>query len=89
MKDFCVEKVTAQTVELKVCEGCGSLWLRAAGKGCYCRSCADWLREFPAPRGRRPVGRRRSTHAVAAPAVRSRTRLSVVAGQAVCAGGAR
>lgn len=44
-------------VELKVCEACGSLWLRAMGQGVYCRGCVTRLSEFPAPRsGRR--GRR-------------------------------
>jgi len=42
-------------VELKVCEGCGGLWLRAregeAEKhGAYCSSCVRWLAEFPAPK---------------------------------------
>jgi len=40
MKDFCVE--------LKVCEACGALWLRAVDHGVYCRGCALWLSEFPA-----------------------------------------
>jgi hypothetical protein len=41
-------------VELKVCEVCGALWLRAAGQGVYCRGCAVRLAEFPASRtGRR------------------------------------
>lgn len=39
-------------MELKVCEGCGALWLRAVGSGVYCRGCALWLSEFPAPRAR-------------------------------------
>jgi Zn-finger nucleic acid-binding protein len=42
-------------VELKVCEGCGGLWLRARelkqnGRGAYCSSCMRWLAEFPAPK---------------------------------------
>jgi hypothetical protein len=42
-------------VELKVCEGCGGLWLRAregeAEKhGAYCSNCVRWLAEFPAPK---------------------------------------
>ena len=46
MNNFCVE--------LKVCEGCGALFLRArgpnvVGHGMYCRGCALWLSEFPAP----------------------------------------
>jgi hypothetical protein len=49
MKDF--------LVELKVCEGCGALYLRDAGvcaasHSVYCRGCAAWLSEFPTPRGR-------------------------------------
>lgn len=52
---------TAQTIalELKVCEGCGVLWLRAAEQGVYCRRCAESLAEMPVqrPEGRR--GRRR------------------------------
>ena len=50
MKDF--------RVELKVCEGCGGLWLRARGmemRGAYCNSCVRWLSEFPAPK--RPQSR--------------------------------
>jgi len=42
-------------VELKVCEGCGGLWLRARWpeaerQGAYCNSCMRWLAEFPAPK---------------------------------------
>lgn len=42
-------------VELKVCEGCGGLWLRSreletARRGAYCNSCVRWLAEFPAPK---------------------------------------
>jgi coenzyme F420-reducing hydrogenase gamma subunit len=53
MKDF--------RVELKICEGCGTLWLRCAGDGIYCRGCAHRLSEFPAPlmqfrRGRKRKG---------------------------------
>jgi hypothetical protein len=44
MKDF--------RVELKVCEGCGALWLRAVGCGVYCRGCALRLSEFPTPSAR-------------------------------------
>ena len=49
-------------VELKVCEGCGTLWIRAREAGVYCRGCALWLSEFPAVfqgrRGRKPKSRR-------------------------------
>jgi hypothetical protein len=44
-------------VEVKVCEGCGALYLRAAGplmerRGVYCRGCEQRLAEFPAARRR-------------------------------------
>jgi len=47
MNNFCVD--------LKVCEGCGGLWLRAREvgadrQGAYCKSCVRWLSEFPAPK---------------------------------------
>ena len=45
-------------VYLKVCEGCGCLWLRAQSQaGVYCAECADKLREFPTPGSRRRRGR--------------------------------
>lgn len=41
-------------MELKVCEGCGALWLRAGIEaGVYCRTCARKLAEFPPAKGRR------------------------------------
>ena len=64
MKDF---RVT-ERVELKVCEACGSLWVRAAQQGVYCASCAHWLKDFPAPRGRSRRGRRKAARpAITAP----------------------
>lgn len=69
----------AVRMELKVCEGCGALWLRSGVNcGVYCRGCSAKLQEFPAPLGRRgPRGtRRRTRHAVGA------AKLSVVAGGA-------
>ncbi len=46
-------------MDLKVCEGCGALWLRmSVTKDVYCRSCATRLAEFPAPRQGRHGGRR-------------------------------
>lgn len=65
MKDFCME--------LKVCEACGSLWLRARNQGVYCRGCATLLSDFPVSVCTRRRGRRRKT------TVRT----------AMCAGGAR
>ena len=60
-------------VELKICEGCGTLWIRSQGQGVYCRECVSWLAEFPAPLRRSRRGRRPSA---------SRT-------AGVCVGGAR
>ena len=45
-------------VELKICEGCGALWLRAVSQGNYCRGCATWMSECPVPRVGRRVGRK-------------------------------
>ncbi len=51
--------------ELKVCEGCGALWVRTnAADGVYCHSCSARLKEFPAPRGRHAGGRKRKFRAV-------------------------
>ena len=49
-------------MELKVCEGCGALWLRAGvlSMGVYCRRCAAELAQFPAARGRRSPSRMRA-----------------------------
>jgi hypothetical protein len=73
MKDFCVQ--------LKVCEGCGRLYLRDTescagvveqGRGVYCHSCERWYAQFPAAGKRqRPKWKRRTVRT------------------AVCAGGAR
>jgi hypothetical protein len=69
MKHFCVDKkLNHSCVELKVCEGCGGLWLRARNgsqnHGVYCRRCALRLSEFPAPRGRSRAGRKRKVRVV-------------------------
>jgi len=41
-------------MDLKVCEGCGALWVRAgAAEGVYCRNCLAKLADFPVARGRR------------------------------------
>ena len=38
-------------MDLKVCEGCGVLWLRTGSAlAVYCRGCSATLAEFPAPR---------------------------------------
>jgi hypothetical protein len=58
-------------VELKVCEGCGALWLRKMGDGAqgsqekrggYCRACSLMLSEFPVPR--RPRKRKKRVSCV-------------------------
>jgi hypothetical protein len=70
-------------MDLKVCEGCGALFLRTGAlDGLYCRSCRTRLAEFPAARGRRaPLGPRKR-----------RTRLETAAqdrNAGMVAGGAR
>ena len=50
--------MTYQQVTLKVCEGCGTLWIRKqTGFGVYCSPCADLLKDFPDPLTRRRAGR--------------------------------
>ena len=45
-------------VQLKVCEGCGSLWYRSQVEGkVYCRGCEHKLRDFPSPESRKRRGR--------------------------------
>jgi uncharacterized Zn finger protein (UPF0148 family) len=45
-------------VHLKVCEGCGCLWLRAQEQGSvYCRECEYRLRDYPSPESRKRRGR--------------------------------
>ena len=47
-------------IDLKVCEGCGVLWLRKAMvEGKYCLECTGRLAEFPAPRAKHAGGRKR------------------------------
>jgi hypothetical protein len=47
-----------QRVSLKVCEGCGTLWIRELRTGVvYCRPCAELLQDFPDPKTRRRAGR--------------------------------
>lgn len=45
-------------VELKVCEGCGALWVRSLAAGVYCGRCALLLSDFPKPHSRKRRGRR-------------------------------
>jgi hypothetical protein len=47
-------------VSLKICEGCGALWLRATTlESVYCRGCATRLADFPAPNPRKFWNKRR------------------------------
>jgi hypothetical protein len=48
--------MTYQRVALKVCEGCGTLWIRN-GVGVYCGPCENILRDFPDPKTRLRPGR--------------------------------
>ena len=51
-------------LELKVCEGCGTLWLRSTDlRQTYCPGCTQRLASFPAPSGKRAGGRPRTGHA--------------------------
>jgi hypothetical protein len=45
-------------VEVKICEGCGALWLRnVVSDGVYCNECIVRLAAFPPATGKRPGGR--------------------------------
>ena len=45
-------------VQLKICEGCGSLFFRPQAKGnIYCQSCEVKLKDFPSPESRKRRGR--------------------------------
>ena len=44
-------------MQLKVCEGCGALWVRSLVCGVYCQRCAVLLSDFPSPQTRRRRGR--------------------------------
>jgi hypothetical protein len=46
-------------LEVKVCEGCGALWLRRTTDGVYCTTCTTRLAAFPAASGKRRGGRPR------------------------------
>jgi hypothetical protein len=45
-------------LNLKVCEGCGTLWVRRVSiDGVYCVSCTRQLSHFPTARGKHAGGR--------------------------------
>ena len=45
-------------VQLKICEGCGSLFFRAqTDVNIYCGGCKEKLKEFPSPESRKRRGR--------------------------------
>lgn len=48
-------------VQLKVCEGCGALWVRPLVGGVYCKRCEVVLSDFPTPQSRKRLGRRAKT----------------------------
>jgi len=48
-------------MQLKVCEGCGTLWVRSLLCGVYCKRCALLLSEFPNPESRKRRGRKKRT----------------------------
>ena len=67
-------------LELKVCEGCGALWLRAeTASGVHCTRCIRTLREFPPVRKRRTTPSGVSAQHATSGRIRNRA----------CAGGAR
>jgi predicted amidophosphoribosyltransferase len=49
-----------QAMELKICEGCGNLWVRrAAGLDVYCKRCASKFAHYPLAGADRRAGRKR------------------------------
>jgi hypothetical protein len=51
------ESVMDLRVQLKICEGCGSLWYRAQTQGSvYCVRCEIKLKDFPSPETRKRPG---------------------------------
>ncbi len=50
--------MTYASVSLKVCEGCGTLWIRkAVSAAVYCGPCTELLQQFPDPKTRLRPGR--------------------------------
>jgi hypothetical protein len=59
-------------LEVKVCEGCGVLWLRRTTDGVYCTTCFTRLASFPAATGSHAGGRPRLPRAKGCTAGRRR-----------------
>ncbi len=57
-----------ERVTLKVCEGCGTLWVRRGVAGVYCEPCARLLEQFPDPRTRLRPGRPKKARSAASEA---------------------
>lgn len=52
-----------EAMELKICEGCGSLWVRCAAlMNVYCGPCAGKFAQFPRANAERRSGRKRKVH---------------------------
>jgi len=48
-----IAECDVQRMELKYCERCGGLWLRASGEGMvYCEKCQPLVAELPPPKKR-------------------------------------
>lgn len=82
-----------QSVSLKVCEGCGTLWIRGGvGTGVYCGPCTHILQQFPDPKTRlrpgRPTKQRVERHYGSASEVDGQLVVASTQGEAVVAGGA-
>ena len=63
MQYFALEKMdmNERRMQLKICEGCGRIWLRDQGMKCvYCQRCEVHLGQYPEAGSRR---QRRHAHA--------------------------
>jgi hypothetical protein len=65
--------MTYLRLEVKICEGCGALWLRRSTDGVYCFACSSRLASFPVPTGKHRGGRPRLPRAKNCTAAHRRT----------------
>ena len=73
--------MTYQRVMLKVCEGCGTLWIRKqAASGVYCAPCTAVFEHFPDPKTRRRPGRPKKGAAADYPDLQTMPALSMAGG---------